>query len=78
MHHHLPEVFDVGDVTADQKGFEVLVDEVGDQLVPVGERRAAEAVKTRFAGFDLHDDEVDPLRRGADGTHVTNGYVAHV
>ena len=78
VHHHFPKVFNVGDIAANEQGLEILIDKIRYQLMSVSEGSAAETVETRFAGFNLDDDQVDSFRRGADGTHVANGYVAHV
>ncbi len=70
--HRLPDILDAGDVPAREERVQVVVDEAGDRLVPVGQRSAAQPVQAGLRGFHLYDDEIDSGGRRAYRPHLAN------
>ena len=72
-HHGLPEVFDAGDVSADEHGSEMILDGGVNGAEGLGEGGAAEAVEAGLGGDDLDDDEAGAVGLGEDGLDVGDG-----
>ena len=64
----LPDVFDLIAVLSDDEGLQVVFQIGGDGMGPLAVGGAADAVKARFAGQDLYDDQV--VRAGLGEDHL--------
>ena len=76
-HRRLPNVLGAPNVFADEKRLQILVDRRRDRKVPLGERRAAETVQSRFGRLELDDDQVNVVGSGQYRFHVPNDDCAH-
>ena len=68
----LPDFLDLVRVAADQKWLDILLDRVGDDGRPLRMGAAADAVKARLAGIDLHIDHIGAGHLGVEHLDVGN------